>query len=311
MKQPVISVVGPTAVGKTALSVEIAKRFNGEVISGDSMQIYKGMDIGTAKVTSEEKAGIPHYLLDIKTPDQNFSVADFQSEVRHHINKISKRGKLPIIAGGTGLYILAALYDYQFADDKRDDTYHEKIEREIEEQGIEVVYRRLEQIDPEQAKKIHPNNIRRVIRALEVYDRTGVTMTEHHASQSETSPYDPIIIGLEMDRELLYNRINQRVDLMIESGLIDEVFDFYNQGLENSQAMKAIGYKEFIPYFKGTQSLDETISLLKRNSRRYAKRQFTWFKNKMDVHWYEVNPEEKDKKFQNILDDLAGMIEKK
>ncbi len=311
MKQIVIAIVGPTAVGKTNLSIEIAKKFDGEIISGDSMQIYKGMDIGTAKVTKEEQQGIKHHMLDIKSPDQDFSVADFQYEVKRHIEEIKERGKLPIIVGGTGLYIKAALYDYQFTDEKRDDTFHERIEEEIEVQGMTSVYQRLQAIDPAQAEKIHPNNVRRVIRALEVFDRTGITMTEHHANQSESSPYNPILIGLEMDREILYNRINQRVDLMIEKGLLDEVEYFYTKGLEKVQAMQAIGYKEFIPYFKREQSLEEVIMLLKQNSRRYAKRQYTWFKNKMDVHWYQITPDEQLKIVERILDDLAGMIEKK
>ncbi len=311
MKQIVIAIVGPTAVGKTNLSIEIAKKFDGEIISGDSMQIYKGMDIGTAKVTEEEQQGIKHHMLDIKSPNEDFSVADFQNEVKRHIEEIKERGKLPIIVGGTGLYIKAALYDYQFTDEKRDDTFHERIEEEIEVQGMTSVYQRLQAIDPAQAEKIHPNNVRRVIRALEVFDRTGITMTEHHANQSESSPYNPILIGLEMDREILYNRINQRVDLMIEKGLLDEVEYFYTKGLEKVQAMQAIGYKEFIPYFKREQSLEEVIMLLKQNSRRYAKRQYTWFKNKMDVHWYQITPDEQLKIVERILDDLAGMIEKK
>lgn len=311
MKQTVITVVGPTAVGKTNLSVEIAKKFNGEIISGDSMQIYKGMDIGTAKVTKEEQQGIKHHMIDINTPEEDFSVADFQNAVQEHIETIKQKGKLPIIAGGTGLYIKAALYDYQFTDEKRDDTFNKKIELEIEEQGMDFVYQRLQAIDPAQAEKIHPNNVRRVIRALEVFDRTGVTMTEHHAAQNKISPYNPVLIGLEMDRDLLYKRINQRVDLMIENGLVEEVFHFYKKGLEKAQAMQAIGYKEFIPYFKGEQSLEEAVMLLKQNSRRYAKRQFTWFKNKMNIKWYEIKPEEQKKINQIILDDLAGMIEKK
>ncbi|MCZ0702637.1 tRNA dimethylallyltransferase [Natronobacillus azotifigens] len=310
MKEIVIGVVGPTAVGKTSLSVEIAKAFNGEVISGDSMQIYRGMDIGTAKVTEEEQEGIPHHMLDIRSPDESFSVAEFQTNVKRYVQEITSRGNLPIIAGGTGLYIEAALYDYQFADQKRDESLQARIEKEIETNGMDVIYERLRKVDPEQAEKIHPNNVRRVIRALEVYERTGSTMSEMHQKQSKTSPYHPILIGLEMERSLLYDRINHRVDLMMTEGLLEEVKRFYQQGLEDAQAMQAIGYKEFIPYFKGHYSLTEAVELLKRNSRRYAKRQYTWFKNKMNVHWYSINPEEKNEKFQIILNDLAGMIKK-
>ncbi|CQR47614.1 tRNA dimethylallyltransferase [Paraliobacillus sp. PM-2] len=311
MKEKVIAVVGPTAVGKTSLSVEIAKYFDGEIISGDSMQIYQGMDIGTAKITKEEQQSIKHYMLDIISPEQSFSVADFQQMVQKHINEISNVGKLPIIAGGTGLYIQAALYNYQFVDNKRDDFFQKKLEQEVELKGADHLYQRLKQVDPMQAQKIHPNNIRRVIRSLEVFERTGMSMSEHHANQSLTSPYEPILIGLEMDRELLYNRINYRVDQMMENGLLEEVSHLYNQGLENSQAMQAIGYKEFIPYLKGEQSIERSIELLKRNSRRYAKRQYTWFKNKMDVMWYTISPNDKNKKFSTILKDLAGMINHK
>ncbi|QDP40259.1 tRNA (adenosine(37)-N6)-dimethylallyltransferase MiaA [Radiobacillus deserti] len=308
MKQQVVVVVGPTAVGKTALSVEIAKAFNGEVISGDSMQIYKGMDIGTAKVTEAEQQGIPHYMIDIKEPAESFSVAEFQTLVEGYIEDISQRGKLPVIAGGTGLYIQAALYGYEFSETKRDDTYQKKIEKEIEQNGVDAVYERLKSVDPIQAHKIHPNNQRRLVRALEVYDRTGQTMTDNHEKQKAESQYEPILIGLEMERSRLYERINLRVDQMIEQGLMEEVEYFFNNGYEHSQSMKAIGYKEFIPYFKGDQSKEQAVELLKRNSRRYAKRQMTWFKNKMDVDWYSILPEKKDAVFQNILSNLAGKI---
>ncbi|WP_226034869.1 tRNA (adenosine(37)-N6)-dimethylallyltransferase MiaA [Aquibacillus saliphilus] len=311
MKQTVVGVVGPTGVGKTALSIEIAKSFNGEIISGDSMQIYKGMDIGTAKVTEEEKEGVPHHLLNIKNPDESFSVADFQKNVRQKIQLISKNNHLPIIAGGTGLYVQAALFGYNFAEEKRDESYQNKIEKQIDVDGIDVVYQRLKKIDPAQADKIHPNNVRRVIRALEVYDRTGMTMTEYHLRQRVDNPYRPILIGLEMDRELLYKRINNRVDIMLEQGLLEEVKYFYELGLEDAQSMKAIGYKEFIPYFKGEQSFEICVELLKRNSRRYAKRQYTWFKNKMDVDWYSITLDTKNEKFEIILNDLAGKLEKK
>lgn len=308
MKRKVVAVVGPTAVGKTSLSIEIAKTFAGEVISGDSMQIYRGMDIGTAKVTTDEQGGVPHHMIDIKSPDESFSVADFQSRVNRHVEEITKAKRLPIIAGGTGLYIESVLYNYQFSEDKRDPAIQAKIEHEIEQKGIASVYQRLQNIDPEQAEKIHPNNTRRVVRALEVYERTGKTLSESHQKQRQDSPYQPIIIGLEMERSLLYDRINARVDQMINQGLVNEVAHFYEQGLEDAQSMQAIGYKEFIPYFKGEYDLDEVIRLLKRNSRRYAKRQYTWFKNKMDVNWYTITPEEKNKKFQIILKDLAGMV---
>ncbi|WP_028782867.1 tRNA (adenosine(37)-N6)-dimethylallyltransferase MiaA [Thalassobacillus devorans] len=309
MKTTVVSVVGPTAVGKTKLGVEIAKRFNGEVISGDSMQIYRGMDIGTAKVSQEEMDGIPHHMIDIKNPDESFSVAEFQERVAAAIKEISSRGKLPVIVGGTGLYIQSVLYDFNFSEKKRSVEITERLEAELQEKGKKALHQRLAEIDPEQSEKIHPNNERRLIRALEIYESTGMTMSEYQQNQSEESPYRPILVGLEMDREQLYERINQRVDMMMEEGLLEEVRSFYESGLEGSQSMKAIGYKEFIPFFKGEYDIERAVELLKRNSRRYAKRQYTYFRNKMDVHWYPVSVQNYGEKFQIILSDLAGMIE--
>lgn len=308
MKHKVIAIVGPTAVGKTALSLEIAKKLSGEIISGDSMQVYQGMDIGTDKIMPDQMEGIPHYMLNIKQPDESFTVVDFQKCVRQYIRKIHKKNKLPIIVGGSGLYIQAALYDYTFTKIKRDEAYTKKLEAQIEKQGIEPLYKRLLQIDPEQAKKIHPNNHRRVIRALEIYETTGKTMSEHHREQQRKPLYDHYLIGLTMDRALLYERINLRVDEMIKEGLVDEVKLLYSQGYEHTEAMQAIGYKEFIPYFKGKKQLDDCIKDLKRNTRRYAKRQFTWFKNKMDVKWYHISPEINHDIYEKILSDLAGIV---
>ncbi|WP_067730164.1 tRNA (adenosine(37)-N6)-dimethylallyltransferase MiaA [Oceanobacillus damuensis] len=308
MKKNVVTIVGPTAVGKTKLSIELAMRFNGEIINGDSMQVYKGFDIGTAKVRPAEMQEIPHHLIDIKEPEQEFSAADFKAYVQKYINEISARGKLPIIVGGSGLYIQSALYDYHFSNIKRDHDLTMKMEEIVASQGIMPLYNQLVQIDPEQAEKIHPNNHRRVIRALEIYESTGKTMTEYQKTQSMESPYNPILLGLEMERALLYKRINERVDQMMAAGLLEEVRELYGKGLQDCQPMKAIGYKEFIPYFKKEQTLEETIDLLKRNSRRYAKRQFTWFKNKMDVTWYSLTPDTADEKFGVIFEDLAGIL---
>ncbi|MFC4404502.1 tRNA (adenosine(37)-N6)-dimethylallyltransferase MiaA [Gracilibacillus xinjiangensis] len=310
MAQKIIVIVGPTAVGKTALSIEVAKQFNGEVISGDSMQVYRGLDIGTAKVTTEEMQGIRHHLIDILNPGENFSVADFQYRVRECISDIHSRGKHVIIAGGTGLYIQSVLYDYHFSEQARSSAYHQKIEDEIKKDGIQSVYNRLKMVDPDQAAKIHPNNERRLIRALEIYDRTGITMSEQQEQQNE-SIYDHYIVGLEMDRTILYNRINQRVDDMLKKGLVNEVQQMVDQGLENTQAMRGIGYKEILPYVKEEVPLEQAVELLKRNSRRFAKRQYTWFRNKMNVHWYDILPETKDEVFQNILTDLEGFFRKK
>lgn len=310
MKKNVVAIMGPTAVGKTKLSIELAKRFNGEIISGDSMQVYKGLDIGTAKIKQEEMQGIPHHMLDIKDPNEEFSAADFKEHVQQYIAEITARGKLPIIVGGSGLYIQAALYDYNFSERKRDPLLSKKMEEMVESQGIMPLYHRLEQIDPEQAKKIHPNNHRRVIRALEIYETTGMTMSEYENNQVMESPYNPILIGLEMPRELLYERINARVDQMITEGLITEVKTLYDKGYACCQSMKAIGYKEWTSYFKGEQSLEQSIELLKRNSRRYAKRQYTWFKNKMDVSWYSVTPATINEDFTLIFKELAGILKK-
>ncbi|MFG6115030.1 tRNA (adenosine(37)-N6)-dimethylallyltransferase MiaA [Halobacillus sp. MO56] len=309
MKPTVVSVVGPTAVGKTKLGVEIAKRFNGEVISGDSMQIYRGMDIGTAKVSRKEANGIPHHMIDIKNPEESFSVAEFQEKVTAAIEDILSRGKLPIIVGGTGLYIQSVLYNFNFSKQKRSIEITERLEAELQEKGKNALHQRLAGIDPEQAEKIHPNNERRLIRALEIYESTGMTMSQYQKNQSKESPYQPILIGLEMDRERLYDRINRRVDTMMEEGLLEEVQSLYEAGLEEAQSMKAIGYKEFIPYLKGEYGLEQAVELLKRNSRRYAKRQYTYFRNKMDIRWYTVSEEDYLEKFQIILGDLAGMIE--
>ncbi|WP_373896085.1 tRNA (adenosine(37)-N6)-dimethylallyltransferase MiaA [Virgibacillus natechei] len=308
MKKTVIAIVGPTAVGKTKLSIEIAKRFNGEIISGDSMQVYRDMDIGTAKISGEEMQGIPHYMIDTKDPDEAFSAADFQYYVQRYIEEISSHEKIPVIVGGSGLYIQAALYDYNFSKQKRDDAITKRLENKMENEGIMPLYNRLKEIDPDQAAKIHPNNYRRVIRALEIYEMTGLTKTEYQQEQRLDSPYKLILIGLEMDRKMLYERINHRIDIMVKNGLAAEVNRLYKQGFENCSSMKAIGYKEFIPYIKKEQSLDRSIELLKRNSRRYAKRQYTWFRNKMDIRWYRITPDTIDERYQMILSDLAGIL---
>lgn len=284
----VIAIVGPTAVGKTSLSIRLAKRFDGEIISGDSMQIYKGMDIGTSKITEEEKEDIPHYMLDIRNPGEDFSVAQFKTLVQQHIKDITERNRLPFIVGGTGLYIKSVLYDYDFSDRKRDPAITKRLETFVREKGVLPLYEKLKKIDPYQAEKIHPNNYRRVIRALEIYETTGMTMSEYHKQQKSEPIYDYLLIGLTMERLILYEKINKRVDEMIDLGLVEEVKELIDQNLEDSQAMKAIGYKEFIPYFKGEQSLEQSIQLLKRNTRRYAKRQLTWFKNKMNVEWFDL-----------------------
>ncbi|WP_257985461.1 tRNA (adenosine(37)-N6)-dimethylallyltransferase MiaA [Bacillus sp. V5-8f] len=308
-KAKLLVIIGPTAVGKTKLSIELAKRFNGEVISGDSMQVYKGMDIGTAKITEEEKEGIPHYLIDIKEPDEPFNAAEFQDCVNKIIPEIHKKGKLPIIVGGTGLYIQSVIYDYHFSEAPSDPAYRSNLERQVEEEGIEPVFAKLRAIDPESAERIHPNNVRRVIRALEIYHCTGKTMSDQLSVQQTHLKYDTAIIGLTMEREKLYNRINKRVDLMVSQGLIDEVRFFYEKGLRDCGSIQAIGYKELYAYFDGEMTLDEALSLLKQNSRRYAKRQLTWFRNKMDVSWFDMTDTSNlFKKLDEISAFIAGKL---
>ncbi|WP_010282246.1 tRNA (adenosine(37)-N6)-dimethylallyltransferase MiaA [Bacillus timonensis] len=309
-KEKLVVLIGPTAVGKTKLSIELAKKLNAEIISGDSMQIYKGMDIGTAKITRDEMEGIPHHLIDIKEPNESFSVVEFQEVVRKLITEIHKRGKLPMIVGGTGLYIQSVIYDYQFTNEASDSDYRKLLEQQVAERGIETLFQELKEIDPNSAERIHPNNVRRVIRALEIFKTTGKTMTEYMEGQKHELLYDLVLIGLTMDRELLYDRINKRVDLMVETGLLDEVSAFYSRGLRNCQSIQAIGYKELYSYLDGKLSLDEAINDLKQNTRRYAKRQLTWFRNKMDVKWFDMSMEnEFDEKFNEIYKYIAGKLE--
>ena len=282
-REKVAVIIGPTAVGKTKLSIDLAKALNGEIISGDSMQIYRTMDIGTAKVTKEEMDGIPHYMVDIKNPEESFSVAEFQERVRKHIREITERGKLPIIVGGTGLYIQSVLFDYQFTDDAGDAIYREQMEKLALERGVEYVHKKLQEVDPESAERIHANNVRRVIRALEIFHTSGEKMSDQLEKQENELLYDVSLIGLTMDREMLYDRINLRVDIMMDQGLLEEVEGLYNRGIRDCQSIQAIGYKEIYDYFEDRVSLEEAVSQLKTNSRRYAKRQLTWFRNKMDV----------------------------
>lgn len=295
----VLCIVGPTAVGKTKMSIELAKQLNGEIISGDSMQIYRGMDIGTAKATMDERQGIPHHLIDEKNPDEPYSVAAFQQTVRAKMEEIKSRGKLPIIVGGTGLYIKSVLYDYEFAGESES--------KEIDEAKYghlsnEELHAKLAAVDEAGAKDIHPNNRKRVIRALEIYETSGVKKSEMIEKQEHKMIYDACLIGLTDDRTVLYDRINKRVDMMYETGLVEEVKALFDEGIpDESQSIRAIGYKELYDYFKGLISLEESKELIKRNSRRYAKRQYTWFNNQMDVTWFKVDVQHFDKTVQEVL----------
>lgn len=295
----VVVVVGPTGVGKTKMGVALAKYFDGEVISGDSMQIYKLMNIGTAKVTTEEMEGIPHHLIDIKNPKENYSVKEFQEEVRLKIDEISARQKLPIIVGGTGLYIKAALYDYVFSESQID---HQEYIEKYKNYSNEELYEFLKKIDLESASSLHPNNRQRVLRAIAIYESTGTKKSDLLAKQEHKLLYDVKFIGLTLPRDVLYKRINERVDSMMNQGLLQEIEMLMKMNLSPElQSMKAIGYKEWFAYYQGNQNLEETIELIKKNSRNYAKRQYTWFNNQVPVKWFDVNLNDFDDTVNNVI----------
>ncbi|MBB5178863.1 tRNA dimethylallyltransferase [Planomicrobium koreense] len=279
----VIAIVGPTASGKTALSLELAKRFNGEIINGDSMQVYRGMSIGTAKISIEEMQGVPHHLLDIKEPEESFSVAEYQGLVRSKIEEIQSRGKLPILVGGSGLYVQAVLFDYRFTDGQVDEKVRAALYEELEQFGPQHMHDKLMAMDP--ATDIHRNNTRRVIRALEILE-SGDQQADRSLALSPI--YNEVIIGLDIDRDVLYQRINERVDVMLEQGLLDEVAALRDRGVRDTQSIQAIGYRELYGFLEGTVDFGEAVSQLKQNSRKYAKRQFTYFKNKLPIFWIDA-----------------------
>ncbi|ADD02418.1 MULTISPECIES: tRNA (adenosine(37)-N6)-dimethylallyltransferase MiaA [Thermoanaerobacter] len=309
----IVLIVGPTASGKSKLSVDLAKEFNGEIISADSMQIYKYMNVGTAKITKEEMQGIPHYLIDIVDPNKEFSVAEYEKRAKEIIKDIHKRGKLPIIVGGTGLYINSIIYIMHFSDFKGSKKFREKMKELANTYGNQYLYERLKSVDPEAAKKIHPNDIRRTIRALEVYEFTGKPISYYQKmSGMRLNPeYQPIMIGLNFrNRQILYDRINQRVDEMIKNNLVEEVVNLLKIGYnKDSTALQALGYKEIVEYLKGEISLEEAVEKIKKGTRRYAKRQITWFKGYEFIKWFFVddykNYEELKK---NIIKYLAGKL---
>ena len=302
--EKVIVVIGPTSVGKTKMGVALAKKLNGEVISGDSMQVYRQMDIRTAKVTIEEMEGVTHHCIDILDPKDQYSVHDFQQTVRKQITEITNRGHVPIIVGGTGLYIKAALYDYTFSEMENN---HDEINKKYKDYTNEQLYAHLKQIDEESAKILHFNNRRRVLRAIEIYEQTGQKKSEMINEQEHICLYDAYFVGLTLPRELLYERINLRVDLMMKNGLQGEMESLIKQGLtRENQSMKAIGYKEWFDYFEGKCDLNEVSENIKKHSRQYAKRQYTWFKNQFDVHWYDVCLENFSKTIEEVSRDLKN-----
>ncbi|MED4603485.1 tRNA (adenosine(37)-N6)-dimethylallyltransferase MiaA [Paenibacillus validus] len=289
-KPKLLVLVGPTAVGKTKLSLTLAQMYDAEIISGDSMQVYRRMDIGTAKATPEERAMVKHHLIDIHEPEEPFSVAEFQERCVPLIRDIDRRGKLPFIVGGTGLYIESVCYDFQFSEARSDEAFREEMETFALRHGADALHARLREVDPESAERLHPNDQRRIIRALEIYKVTGERLSDRLKVQKRVTPYELCIIGLTMDRALLYKRIEERIDLMIEQGLVDEVRGLLAQGVDpSSLSMQGLGYKEIVSYLEGRATLNEAIDVLKKNTRHFAKRQLSWFRRMKDIEWVDMS----------------------
>ncbi len=287
MKRPMIILAGPTAVGKTAASIRLAKAVGGEIISADSMQVYRHMDIGSAKIRPEEMEGVPHYLVDVLEPEEDFNVVRFQQMAKAAAEEIYARGRIPIAAGGTGFYIQALLYDIDFTENDGDSSFRRKLEKTAEEKGGEYLHALLQEADPEAALQIHPHNIKRMIRALEFHHQTGGKISEHNETEREKeSPYNFAYFVLTDDRSRLYDRIDRRVDLMMEEGLLDEVRFLKERGVRrDSTAMQGLGYKELYAFLDGEYPLEEAVRIIKRDTRHFAKRQLTWFKRERDVIW--------------------------
>ncbi|HCJ76418.1 MAG TPA: tRNA (adenosine(37)-N6)-dimethylallyltransferase MiaA [Roseburia sp.] len=311
MKKPIVVLTGPTAVGKTELSIQLAKAIGGEIISADSMQVYKYIDVGSAKITPEEMDGVRHYLVDELEPFDEFHVVKFQEYAKKYLNEIYAHGKIPIIAGGTGFYIQALLNDIDFTEQESDSAYRKELEALAEEHGNQYLHDRLKEVDPESAEAIHPNNRKRVIRALEFYQETGGKISEHNAKeQMRTSPYNFAYFVLNDERSHLYKRIDARVDKMIEDGLEAEVRRLKEMGCTKDMvAMQGIGYKEMLAYLDGEYSLDEAVYIIKRETRHFAKRQITWFKRERDVIW--LNKNEFDYKNDAILAYMIKLLKEK
>lgn len=290
MKSAIV-ILGPTASGKTQISIELSKEIGSEIISADSMQVYKFMDIGTAKPTEDEKCGVPHFLIDEVNPDEDFSVAMYKDLATKHMEDINKRGKIPVIAGGTGLYINSLLYNISFTETNVDAQLREKLTEQALLNGNKFLHDKLREVDPISAERIHENNVKRVVRALEVYYQTGKPISQHQeVSKLVPSSFRFIIIGLDMDRQRLYQRIDQRVDIMLEKGLVHEVKGLAEKGFDlSSKAFEGLGYKQILSYLNGEISLDEAVYIIKRDTRHYAKRQMTWFRKIEDVYWINLH----------------------
>ena len=299
MLPKVIVICGPTASGKTALSIELAKKINGEIISCDSMQIYKDMNIGTAKVTQEEMQGIKHYLVDFVSPDQRYSVADFKRDAKNAIKEIISKGKIPIIVGGTGLYVDSLIYEIDYPEIELDEAYRIKLEKQAEEEGLEKLYKIAEEIDPQAIKKISINDKKRIIRIIEIYHATGKNKTEQEAESRKEPEYDYKVFAINWEREKLYERINKRVDIMIDQGLIQEVKDIKQKYSKFPTAMQGLGYKEVVDYLNGKYTKEEMIEKIKMETRRYAKRQLTWFRKNKQTIW--INGEDDIQKNTSLI----------
>ncbi|MBS5800508.1 MAG: tRNA (adenosine(37)-N6)-dimethylallyltransferase MiaA [Clostridiales bacterium] len=313
MKKKLILIAGPTASGKTKSSVLLAQQIGGEIISCDSMQVYRRMDIGTAKVRPEEMEGIPHYMIDVLEPTEGCNISWFKEQVTRHIEEISNRGKVPILVGGTGFYLNAILFDTQFEETDTDLSYRQSLEKEVRTNGADSLHKRLQEVDPVSAEAIHANNVKRVIRALEYFHQTGVPISKHNEKERKkrealTSPYDYTFFALDMDREVLYDRINRRIDRMMDEGLLEEVKVLYDEGFsEDLTSIKAIGYKEFYPYFRRELTLDACIDKLKQNTRHYAKRQLTWLRHQAKPIFIPVDQYDFDA--QKIVDVMKSKIQ--
>ncbi|MBQ5614994.1 MAG: tRNA (adenosine(37)-N6)-dimethylallyltransferase MiaA [Peptococcaceae bacterium] len=311
--KPLVILVGPTAVGKTAASIGLAKALNGEIISGDSMQIFKGLDIGTAKITKEEMQGVPHHLIDIKEPWETFSVAEFKRLADEAIADIHDRGKLPIIVGGTGFYINSVLYEYHFGEADTDEAYRAELEQYAEAHGNEALWNILQEKDPDSAAKLHSNDTKRVIRALEVLHVTGIPASERQSTvDKQTMRYNAVYIALNMPREVLYDRINRRVDIMIQDGLEAEVRTALANGVaQDALSMTSIGYRQMIQYFNEEISFDRAVELIKRDTRHFAKRQLTWFRHDPNIQWIDKwgkTDEQVEAELLAIVHDKLGLL---
>ena len=306
--EKLIVIIGPTAVGKTELSLELAKKMSTEIISGDSMLVYKGFDIGTAKPTLLEQKSVEHHMIDILNPEQEFSVTQFKAYAQEHIQNINRKGKIPILAGGTGLYVKSLVEDYAFNETPGDEVYRRELETLAEKQGKEYVHDMLRAVDPKTAERLHVNDFRRVIRALEVYHMGGELISQDKAMLEDGKlAYDAVVIGLNRERSHLYERINQRVDLMIESGFVEEVQVLLKAGVpRNCQAMKGIGYLDIIGYLDGLISLDTAIENIKKSTRHFAKRQLTWYRKMPYIHWYDVEAYSSKGLLKIVFQDIAG-----